>query len=112
MPKANEIANELRRIADALDREPETVLHQPMLSFYNDNKEEFLASARLLPRPLKKEVTERRYSLETDSRATVWLRSLCDREKVCVLVKAAVPAVYECPPLLSEQEEAELGVEG
>jgi hypothetical protein len=32
-----------------------------------------------------------------------------ERSKVCQLVEAARPAVYECTPLLSKLEEEELG---
>ena len=50
---AGAIATELRRIADALDKEPETKLMQPLLSFYNyENKGgRFSRRSRLLPRP-------------------------------------------------------------
>lgn len=113
MPKAIEIANELRRIADALEREPEAQLIKPMLSFYNSDKAQFMLSARLLPRPLAKEVTEHEYTLENGRKdGAVWLRTKCDRNKVCTLVTPAIPAVYECPPLLSEAEEALLEVGG
>lgn len=107
MPNAREIATELRRIADAIEREPETQLVRPMLSFYCNEKDEFLASARLLPRPMKKDMTEHRYGLENMD-SVVWLRSMVDRNKVCTLVKPAVPAVYDCAPLLSEEEENSL----
>jgi hypothetical protein len=107
MPKAIEIAQELRRIADALDREPETDLVRPMVSFYCNEKDEFLAAARLLPRPMKKEMTEHKYGLENGyhNNSPVWLRAYVDRNKVCVLLKPAIPAVYDCAPLLSEEEE-------
>ena len=110
MPKAGEIATELRRIADALDREPETELVKPMLTFYSNDKTEFLASARILPRPLAKEVTDHEYTLESGRKpgGAVWLRTKCDRNKVCTVITPAVPAVYDCPPLLSDEEEASL----
>ena len=37
-----------------------------------------------------------------------WTRTSIDREKVCKLISPAVPAVYDCAPLLSEDEEAKL----
>jgi hypothetical protein len=109
MPKAKEIAQELRRIADSLDREPEVELVTPMLSFYNNDKETFLASVRALPRPLAKDFNDHEYTLEHGRReGAVWLRTKCDRSKVCKMVKPAQPAVYDCSPLLSAEEEESL----
>lgn len=110
MPKASEVAHELRKLADALEVEPETDLAQPMVTFYCDTKDQFLASARLLPRPLKKEFEEVRMELANDRHeCPIWLRSVIERTKVCILVKPAQPAVYDCEPLLSPDEENELG---
>jgi hypothetical protein len=116
--KAGEIATELRRVADALDKEPETALPQPLLSFYcNDHgaadkgKAVFLATVRLLPRPLTKAPSDTVYQVEhgrNDSEAAIWLRAQIDRSSVCTVIEPAKPAVYDCPALLSEEEEAEL----
>jgi len=110
MPKAHEIAAELRRIADSIEREPETEMVRPMVSFYNDTKEQFLATARLFPRPLHKDIDDRKYGLENADyrKGAVWLRSQIDRNQVCTLIKAAQPAVYDCEALLSEDEESTL----
>jgi hypothetical protein len=108
MPLAHEVANELRKLADALDKEPDTQLTKPMVSFYNDTKDQFLATARLFPRPLKKDVSGERYLLENDSSSTVWWRSVADRKLVCAVIEPAKPAVYDCPPLLTELEEHDL----
>ena len=118
MPKAGEIAAELRRVADALDKEPEAKLPQPMLSFYcNDcgaedkGKAQFLQTVRLLPRPLAKEPSDTVYQIEhgrSDAAAAVWIRAQIDRSSVCTIVEPAKPAVYDCPALLSLEEEEEL----
>ncbi len=52
MPKAHEVASELRKLANSLDREPETLITQPLV-FFNTGarKSEFLNLARLFPRP-------------------------------------------------------------
>ena len=56
MPKASEVAAELRRVAGALEQEPEAELMRPSLGFFSwDQKEQFLNAVRLLPRPLAKE---------------------------------------------------------
>jgi hypothetical protein len=120
MPKAGAIAKELRRVADAFDRDPDAELEQPMLSFYCDNyyaedkgKSLFLAVVRALPKPLRKNVDEDSYEVEfgrdsVDAGAPVWIRAKIDRKSVCKLVKAAQPAEFECEPLLSADEEAQL----
>ena len=114
MPKASEVAMELRRVADALDAKPETNLVQPMLSFYcnsygegDKGKAIFLATARLLPRPLNKEFDGNSYEIEhgKDGKSAVWVRACISRENVCELVEPAKPAVYRCEPLLSEAED-------
>jgi hypothetical protein len=118
MPKAGEIAKELRRIASALEREPEAELPQPLMTFYctdyanvAKSKECFLAAVRLLPRPLNKKLDDSTYEIEHGRGATaapVWLRATVDRSAVCVVKEPARPAVYECPSLLSLAEEAGL----
>src|SRR5580658_1590552 len=56
MPKANEVATELRRIADALDKEPDAELPSARLWLHADDKSTFLSAVRLMPRPLKKSI--------------------------------------------------------
>jgi hypothetical protein len=71
-------------------------------------KEAFLALAKILPRPIRKEPDSSDYILvhETDA---LRVHVSVERSKVCQLVEAARPAVYECTPLLSKLEEEELG---
>ncbi len=110
MPKAIEVATELRRVADALAAQPETLVHKPWLCFYCDTKQPFLNTFSLLPKPLKK-----RYDNQGNSYDRVHLEYQAPgidldcsvyRSQVCTLVAPATPAEYRCEPLLSEEEEA------
>ena len=117
MTTAGAVAIELRRVADALDKEPETPFEQPMVSFYcNDylaadkGKTAFLNVVRLLPKPLTKKPSDTVMELEYKTDA-ILLRAQIDRSAVCTLVEPAKPAVYRCEPLLSQDEEAALRLE-
>jgi hypothetical protein len=58
MTTAGEIAIELRKLADALDKEPTAEIEPISITSYHigvQQKSGFLALARLLPRPLAKE---------------------------------------------------------
>lgn len=113
MPKASEVAAELRRVADALDREPETVVKKPYLFFScTHEKDVFLRTARLMPLPLKKVYEDQGKSwdeakLEYDSPG-IYLCVSAYRSLVCTLVEPAKPAVYHCEPMFSSEEEAAL----
>ena len=113
MPKASEVAFELRRIANALAKHPDSEIYKPWLSFYCDTKDEFLATARVLPRPIQKRVNK---ITDSYSKFEVFHRSAaldfyCNipQTDMCVLVEPAKPARYECPSILSAEEEAALG---
>jgi hypothetical protein len=113
MPKSTEVAAELRRIADALDKEPDVEIYRPMLAFWPNNKDQFLTLGRCLPRPLQKKIdgedtNYQKYVLENKD-AAVWTHVSIDRSEVCVMVEPARPARYECPSILSAEEEAALG---
>lgn len=116
MPTASVVATELRRIADGLDKEPEVAIPQPLLSFYcrdfsgSAAKDAFLALARILPKPFVKETTDSEVEIGhgKGNKAAVWFRAVVDRSLICTLIEPAKPAVYDCPALLSEEEEAGL----
>ena len=115
MPKANEVARELRNLADCIDRLGDAETDNPAiyLNFkYGDEmskkKEQFLALVRVLPRPLEKEADTDDYIVRYRSDA-MQIRVVIERSKVCHLIAPAQPAQYKCEPLLSEEEEAELG---
>jgi hypothetical protein len=113
--KAHEVAQELRRIADALDREPETEVQPAWVLFYCEDKETFLATASLMPRPLVKRYdnSDKRWDRlrlknSYDQDRPVHLDCSVPRSVICTLVKPAQEAVYECEPILSQLEEDSL----
>jgi hypothetical protein len=112
-PKANKVATELRKLADALDKEPEAVIVTPNIyfscSYQGDvGKAAFLHLAKVLPRPLVKKPTNDDYWLKGGNE-NLKVELYIDRKQVCVLREPAKPAVYDCPSILSEAEEAALG---
>ena len=113
MPNANEVAQELRRVADALDKEPEAEVAKPSLYFScSGYKDVFLRTAALLPRPLREVIEDTGQShdylrLVYDS-PRLHLQATAYRSEVCVLKTPARPAEYDCLPLLSEMEKASL----
>jgi hypothetical protein len=115
MPKANEVATELRKLADALDKSPDAEIVRPSMNFSHTYvgkaKEKFLALAHLLPLPLKKGNGYSENVLElTYESATIIIASYIDKQLTCELVEPAKPAVYRCDPILSEAEESSLEV--
>lgn len=110
MPKSREVATELRKLADALDTIPETEIKRPYVSFYHHSeseKEGFLAIARVLPHPLTKDYGEDltdKLTVEYKTDAIIASASI-PRFLVCRIVEPAKPAVYDCQPLLSAEEE-------
>ena len=109
MPKASEVAAELRRVAGALEQEPEAELTRPSLVFFSwDQKEQFLNAVRLLPRPLAKESDGSYFKVKHEAPGLRFEASI-RQEKVCTLVEPAKPAVYKCEPLLSPEEEDQIG---
>ena len=38
------------------------------------------------------------------------IQAYIERDKVCTLITPAQPAVYDCTPILSQAEEAQLGI--
>lgn len=117
MTTAGAVAQELRKLADALDKEPELQVFRPEIDFltkYNGErkKEVFLALARIFPRPLKKGAQSHDPDALEISYATDAIRvcTAIRRTEVCRLIEPAktIPAVYDCTPLLSEEEENQL----
>ena len=108
--KASELATKLRTLADGLDKAPDAeITPYVSISPSGHNKATFLELAKVVPRPLTKKIrfegtTYEDYTLEGDGFVLGIPRS-----KMCILVEPARPAVYECPSILSEAEEAALG---
>lgn len=112
MPLAKDVAAELRKLADALDKFPETVIPTADVNLHADSKDAFVDTVRILPRPLKKRLTDTgqswaRVRVEYGNTA---IRVDCSvpQSLCCILVEPAKPAVYECPPILSPEEDANL----
>lgn len=107
MTTAKEVALELRRIADSLEREPETEIKAPLVYFPQshsvDTKKHFINIARLMPRPFDKVYGERELEIGYKNEA-IKVYATVDRNSVCTVITPAVPAVYDCEPLLSETE--------
>ena len=116
MPKASEVAAELRKVADALDLNPDVTTPVADLTFWcysgANQKELFLNTARILPRPVVKKYPSdsseySRVSVEHNTDALRISTSIY-RESVCRIVKPAQPAEYDCELTLSETEDAAL----
>lgn len=111
---SREYANRLRVIADVLEASPEFTLPNYSDSHYKDHgidnlrfydeKEPFLAAVRAIGNG-RKVVDERYYNFVV---ADGLLHISVNREAVCRIVKPAQVAEYECEPLLSQAEEAQL----
>jgi hypothetical protein len=113
MPKAHEIATELRKLADALDKQPELETAPVWVAFHCDKKEHFINAVRFLPRPFTKRETDHsgdkynRLRFEYSSPAMDVNASIY-KSLTCELVEPAKPAVFRCDPILSALEEASL----
>ncbi len=109
--KASELATKLRTLADSLDKAPGAEIN-PYVSISPscDNKETFLELAKVLPRPLTKKIRHEGTSYEDFTLEGDGFLLCIPRSALCVIVEPARPARYECPSILSEEEEAALGV--
>ena len=106
-------AAELRMLADALNVNPTLEIVRPTVYFYHGSeKGTFIDLAKLLPRPLKKIV-----GIETDPYAEfslkyedtgIFINCYVQRSAICEIVEPAKPAVYRCPTILSEEDEAQV----
>ena len=111
MPKASEVAAELRKLADGLDEQPDAPITKPYIYFTHlgdGEKSAFIALARSFPRPFEKVYKNDDLRLEYVNRA-MDLTARINRDAVCRIVEPAKPAKYECEPLLSAEEENDLG---
>jgi hypothetical protein len=113
MPLAHEVATELRKFADSLDKTPDAEIVRPRVFFahtYVSNpKDRFLALASLLPRPLKKGDGYTKDVLDlTHETPNITIKAYIDKSETCELVEPAKPAVYRCVPILSLDEEDSL----
>lgn len=108
-----ELALALQKLSVHLQEQPEVEIGCISIgNIYGTTGEQFKAIAAVMPKPLTK-----RYDPPTDVMPWIWLDGSIDgvelkfhaeRNKLCKLVSPAKPAVYECDPLLSPDEDAEL----
>jgi hypothetical protein len=111
---SRDLSNNLRRLADWLDDRAEFPVENstascPFISYYE--KDDFLAAVRAIGTGEKGVgVMDNylRFKSTTTPEGTHFAVEI-NREKVCTLVTPAQPAVYDCEPLLSHAEEAEIG---
>ena len=108
MPKANEVAAELRKIAEHLELAGDKEIPRPSVylsCFYefSEAKEKFLRVVNSLPHPLAKHVddSEVRVTYENHS---ILVTTYIERSKVCTMIEPAKPAVYRCEPLLNDED--------
>ena len=109
--KASELATKLRTLADGLDKAPDAEIHTYVsITPVNDDKQTFLELAKVLPHPLTKKIRHEGTSYEDFTLEGDGFVLGIPRSALCVIVEPARPARYECPSILSEAEEAALGV--
>jgi hypothetical protein len=106
MAKGIELANELRKLADAVEGLEE--VQRPNIYFcylygQDERKQEFINFAKVLPKPFEKQFSDSELNLIYDSNA-IWVKAYIERNKVCKIVTPAIPAVYDCEPLLTAEE--------
>ena len=106
---AGAVAQELRRIADALDKEP-TLEIAPHLSIGArfDDVEGFRKLAKIMPRPMSKRIGCEGTTYEDFVLESEFWNIRIPRKTICKIIQPAQPAIYDCPPVLSEEEEAEM----
>jgi hypothetical protein len=111
MPKASEVAAELRNLADSLDKNPDLLVLRPWVYFQASTKEDFSATVKVMPKPLIKKIRgaddKWQKLVVAHVSPAIDLEVVIDRVKTCKIVTPAIPAVYECEPVLSVEEDAE-----
>jgi len=109
--KASELATKLRKLADGLDKAPDAEIHSYVsISPSGNDKATFLELAKVLPRPLTKKIRHEGTSYEDFTLEGDGFVLGIPRSAVCILVEPARPARYECPTILSDEEESALGL--
>lgn len=111
MPKAQEVANELRKLVEALEKMPDAEIKRPYLLLSSYDAPTFRAAAKIMPKPFKKDVA---YA-DSDNpelrmiygNPTIHIQASVPQKLVCKVIEPAKPAVYDCAPVLSEAEDAE-----
>ena len=110
------LATDLAKMAEHLKQQPDLEIGTFYLTneSYNTTGEQFKTIAKSFPKPLRKRVTSSStgssdITLESPKEVTGFtLYFRVPQNKVCRVVTPARPAVYDCEPLLTPEEEAEL----
>jgi hypothetical protein len=111
---SRDFARNLRALADWLDSKVEFKMQSiearaPYNEFYE--KDDFIAAVKAIGSGTKGEGlmdNYLKYKSTTTPKGTEFAFEI-NRSKVCKLVRPAQPAEYDCEPLLSHAEEAEIG---
>lgn len=118
MTTAGQVAMELRKLADSLDKNSNAEIKAPIVSFYywgKSEKDQFLATARLMPRPFKKDVSGSNDNPElkiTYTSDAIRIYTSIPQSATCELIEPARPAKYRCDPILSDDEDSAMMGEG
>lgn len=110
---AQQLANQLRRVVDALEKTPDAAIYHSYISIdAGTDRESFMAVAKHWPKPFEKETMYA--GTESEQLALVHgaSRLIIKRSAYCTLITPAVPAVYDCPPILTLEDEAAIEAEG
>ena len=99
MPTAASIAQELRKVADLLEKTPTADLPRPSLYFpcrYGGcTKEQFIAVTKVFPRPVEKgEYYPHEEITLTHRTDAIVVQACIEKNKICRLIAPAVPARY------------------
>ena len=110
--KAIDAVENLKKLADLLEKHPGANIHMASATVWFAEKNSFLSVARDFPRPFRKGYTGGSFpdldldygTLNEDGEITLRI----PQAGICRLVEPAKPARYECDPILSADEEAQL----
>lgn len=110
MKTAAEVAQDLRKVVEALEAVPDAEVSYAFATVHvGDNKDAFMALAKVWPRPFEKKPDPDGPYAELKLNYNKHYSLTARRSSVCTLVEEARPARYECPTLLSAEEEEALG---
>ena len=115
MTTLHDLAAELEKLAAHFrTQESFSISGTPMLHLGScHSRETFIALAKALPRPMRKRdgigSTERFPEIAVEYvTEDIHVYASAERDVLCRLIEPARPAKYECEPLLSAEEEAQI----
>lgn len=107
MPKARELALELEKLANHYRNLGDVEVHPLHCLDYHVGKQSFLDAVARMPHPFNKVYRGDDFAVIYRTPAIV-IEHYAKRDRVCRIVEPAKPAVFECLPLLSQEEVASL----